>query len=72
MGRSKKDTDKQPSLTGERLKEFELFRHNLRILHAVTGLSAEKLGKDIGFAKHHRLFDLENGRATQPKCLNLK
>lgn len=71
MSRSKKDSNK-PSLTEERLKEFELFRHNLRLLRATTGLSAEQLGKAVGMPKYHRIFDLEYGRATQPKLDEVK
>jgi hypothetical protein len=40
---AKKDHNKKVSLTEERLAEFALFRRNLRLLRAVTGLSAEAL-----------------------------
>jgi DNA-binding XRE family transcriptional regulator len=39
-------------------------RTNLRLLRAKVGLSAEALGKEIGFAKHYRFIDLEYGRGT--------
>lgn len=70
--RSKKDTDKQPSLTEQRLKEYACFRRNLRLLRNNTTLSAEALGKDLGFKKYHRIVDLEYGRATEPKIDEVK
>lgn len=72
MSIAKKDIAKKVSLTEERLKEFELFRRNLRLLRATTGLSAEQLGKDLGMPKYHRIVDLEYGRATQPKLDEVK
>lgn len=67
MSIAKKDAAKKLSLTEERMKQFEVFRHNLRLLRHTTGLSAEKLGKELGFDKYHRVVDLEYGRATEPK-----
>ena len=72
MGLAKKDAEKKQSLTVERLKEYELFRRNLRLLRAQTGLSAEGLGKELGFPKHHRISDLELGKATEPKLIEVK
>ena len=72
MGIAKKDQEKKVSLTEERLKEFELFRGNLRLLRAATGLSAEALGKALELPKYHRIVDLEYGRATQPKLEEVK
>lgn len=72
MGIAKKDIEKKPTLTDKRLKEFALFRHNLRLLRATTGLSAEELGKKLGVSKYHRVIDLEYGRATEPKLGEVK
>lgn len=72
MGRSKRDAEKQPSLTEERLKEYASFRRNLRLLRVTTELSAEGLGKFLGFPKHHRVFDLEYGKATVPRLEEVK
>jgi len=69
---AKKDQNKKVSLTEERLAEFALFRRNLRLLRAVTGLSAEALGKAMNFPKHYRINDLEYGRATAPKLDEVK
>jgi transcriptional regulator with XRE-family HTH domain len=70
--RAKKDAEKAPSLTEERLKQYALFRHNLRLLRATTGLSAEALGKQLGLSKYHRVIDLEGGRTSQPKLDEVK
>jgi DNA-binding XRE family transcriptional regulator len=67
MGIAKKDIAKKVTLTEERLATFEIFRHNLRLLRNSTGLSAEKLGRELNFEKYHRIVDLEYGRATEPK-----
>lgn len=72
MGIAKKDLENKPSLTEERLKEFELFRHNLRLLRATTELSAEALGKALDLPKYHRIIDLEYGKATAPKLDEVK
>ncbi len=72
MGRAKKDAESQPSLTKERLKEYENFRINLRLLRNKWGLSAEALGKKLDLPKYHRIVDLEYGRATEPKLDEVK
>ena len=72
MWRAKKDAENPPTLTEERLKEYALFRHNLRLLRATTGMSAEALGKELGMPKYHRVIDLEYGRTSQPKLEEVK
>jgi len=72
MGISKKDEQKKISLTEKRLEEYKHFRRNLRLLRNSTGLSAEELGKNLGFVKYHRVVDLEYGRATEPKLDEVK
>lgn len=67
MSRAKKDEEKRTSLTEDRLKTFETFRINLRLLRHSKDMSALALGKDIGFEKAYRIIDLEEGKATAPK-----
>lgn len=62
--RAKKDAPPQPSGSVETWKRFENMRANIRLLHAKTGLSATAIGKEVGFAKHYRFQDLEDGRGT--------
>lgn len=70
--RAKKDAAKQPLLPKNNLKEYEVFRINLRLLRHTTGQTAEQLGKALGFKKHYRIGDLELGRGGPPKLEEVK
>lgn len=70
--RAKKDAAKQIPLPKEQYKEYELFRHNLRLLRASKGLSAEALSKAVGLRKQYRCVDLETARGGPPKLEEVK
>lgn len=54
------------SLKDKRLKHYELFRHNLRLLRANVGKSATDLSKDLKCTSLKRINDLEEGRVAEP------
>jgi transcriptional regulator with XRE-family HTH domain len=67
MSIAKKDIDKKPKWNDETMKRYDKFRKNLQLLRASTGLSADNLGKELGFKKHYRVSDLEYRRSAAPK-----
>lgn len=62
--RAKKDIPPESNQSLETWKRFENLRTNLRLLRALSGVSAETAGKAAGLEKHYRFFDLESGRGV--------
>jgi DNA-binding XRE family transcriptional regulator len=61
------DVIRRASLTEKRKGEFEIFRHNLRLLRASVMKSSNQLSKLLELQSLKRIVDLEEGRASQPK-----
>jgi transcriptional regulator with XRE-family HTH domain len=70
--RSKRNELQQVTLSEKRMKEYENFRSNLKMLRHSTDLSAENLAKQLGFLKQYRISDLEYGRAKVPTIDEIK